>query len=88
MIQNQGMYYKATHMKGGGWLALLDKDSESVDSVKKAIDAANKKAINAGWHAERYVITRVVWENIFDDEHNFLHSSKSETALEHYPETI
>ena len=75
-------------MKGGGWLDLWDKDRESVDSVKKAIDAANKQAINAGWRAERYVITRVVWENIFDDEHNFIHSFESETALEHYPETI
>ena len=88
MKKVNGRYYKALYVSGSGEAALDHRESINVETVKKAIDARNKRAIDHGYKPDQYIITLTTWENVFDDNGLFVESNTVEKAVTIYPETL
>ena len=83
-----GKYYNALYVIGSGSADLWERERVKVETVKKAIDDRNRRAVAAGYKADQYIITLVKWENVFDDSGLFVESSKTEKAVTIYPEML
>ena len=86
MKRNSFERYNARALNGSSCLYLWHDDT--LEGVKGDIDASNKRAMEQGYKAERWLITHIevyVW---VDDAGMFSKREELEQAVEIYPEEV
>ena len=84
-------HYKSTQVsaRGIGWNgAGLVTHSDTIEGVRREIDAANERAVSLGYKAEQFLITWTETNTYYDDNDRFLKRESVEEVVETYPEQI
>ena len=78
-----GTYFDVIRYKGTGSLCLTNKDS--FEGVVENIKAIEEKAKANGYdNNERWIIVRVKWKRVFDDDGVFMYDEEKRTAVALY----
>ena len=75
--------YMTLHIKGYG--SRLATRNETLEGVRREIDASNERAVALGYKEEQWIITKDTIETYWKDDGTFVKRVETEEFVEVYP---